>query len=292
MKKISSLGPEGTFSHYAALEYLSGNPVTGFSNAGHSKVDYASKDVLLNISMRSVFKDVAEGRASLGIVPVENSIGGPVGEVMNYLLDFKIYIKDEVLMAIHHNLAGSADLKDIKKIFVHNQTLLQCENFIEKNLNEPVIMPTMSNSESASMLKAKLADGDSSFAAIIPQYSSEIYSLDILKKNIEDQENNVTRFFVLSKEGHTDPTGKDRTSIIAIPTIDQPGLLFNILRIFAEANINLTKIESRPSKEELGHYIFHIDFWGHIKDQAVISAVNQLEKMVKVKILGSYPRKY
>jgi chorismate mutase / prephenate dehydratase len=274
MQPISSLGPEGTFSHYAAQKYIK------------------LPSILFNSSIRGVFKDVDKGRAELGIVPVENSIGGSIGEVMNYLMEFEMYIKDEVLLKVHHNIAGNSELKDIKKIFVHSQTLMQCQRFIEKNLDNPVLIRTKSNSDSAMKLGAKIAAKETAYGAIIPQNSSEIYPLNVLRRSIEDYKNNVTRFFVITKQLSTKSTGNDRTSIIAIPRVEKPGLLFNALKVFAESDINLTKIESRPSKEKLGLYIFHIDFWGHYKDACVMSTLDKLKKFIKIKILGSYPRKY
>jgi len=221
-------------------------------------------------------------------VHVENSVAGTIGQTLDLLMEFKLNIKAEDILPISHNLVGFGSINDIKILCLHPQTYEQCEIFIRKNLPKAEIMYASSNGKSAEMVaRAK----DRVKASIIPKIAAGIYRLKILKRDVQDSRFNVTRFFVVAgSDGKK--TGCDRTSIAVYPNIDRPGLLHDILGEFAKRKINLTKIESRPSKGRLGDYIFFIDFQGHKSEKNVAEAIKSVKKSAFVTVLGSYPRKY
>ncbi|MDP3765072.1 MAG: prephenate dehydratase [Nanoarchaeota archaeon] len=268
--KIATLGPEGTFSHEAVIKYNK------------------SASILFTDTIRGVFESVEKNKSNLGIVPVENSIAGTVGQTLDLLMRFGLKIKDEEILPISHNLVGFGKISDIKVLYLHPQTYEQCELFIKKNLPKTEIMETSSNGKSAEIIsKSK----DKTKASIIPEIAVDIYKLKVLKKDVQDSRVNVTRFFVI---GNSDSkkTGYDRTSIAVYPQVDMPGLLYEMLGQFAKRKINLTKIESRPSKGKLGDYIFYIDFQGHKSERQVAEALKKIGEIGFLTILGSYPRKY
>src|SRR3989344_2330889 len=268
--KIATLGPEGTFSHEAVIKY-----------------DKKAKIIFAD-TIRDVFEAVAEDKANLAIVPIENSIAGTVGQTLDYLMGFMLKIKAEEILPISHNWVGFSKLGDIKILYLHPQTYEQCELFIKNNMQKAEIIQTSSNGKSAEIIaKSK----DKTKASIIPKIAIDIYKLKILKKDVQDNRFNITRFFVIGK-GDNKKTDNDRTSIAIYPQIDRPGLLYNILGQFAKRKINLTKIESRPSKGKLGDYIFYIDFQGHKSEKNVAEALSSIESSFFVSVLGSYPRKY
>ncbi len=268
--RIAALGPEGTFSHEVALRFNT-NAKTVFAD-----------------TIRDVFGIVSNKKADFGIVPVENSIGGSVGQTLDCLIKYNLIIKAEEIIRIAHNLVGFGKISDIKYLYLHQQTYEQCESFIKKILPNVEVIMTSSNGKSAEIItKYK----DKSRASIVPIIAARIYRLKVLKKNVQDSKFNTTRFFAVGKNGNK-KTGRDRTSIAIDPQIDRPGLLHDMIGEFAKRGINLTKIESRPSKGKLGRYVFYIDFEGHITDRIVAAAIKYLGISAKVKILGSYPRKY
>lgn len=268
--KIATLGPEGTFSHEAVIKY-----------------DKRAKIVFTD-TIRDVFEAVANDKANLGIVPIENSIAGTVGQTLDFLMEFRLKIKAEEILPISHNLVGFGKTSEIKVLYLHPQTYEQCELFIKKNFPKVEIIYTSSNGKSAEIIAI---EKDKAKASIIPRIAVDIYKLKILKKDIQDNRFNVTRFFIIGKED-SKKTGYDRTSIAIYPQIDRPGLLYEMLGQFAKRKINLTKIESRPSKGKLGDYIFYIDFQGHRTEKHVAEVLKELEKTAFLTILGSYPRKY
>lgn len=265
--KIATLGPEGTFSHEAVREYD----------------DKAA--ILFTDTIREIFELISKNKASFGFVPVENSISGTVNQTLDCLNEFKIKIKAERILPINHYLAGFGKISKIKFLYVHPQTYEQCEIFIRKNLSKAEIVQTLSNGKSANIVAKSQ---DKKIASIVPKIAVKIYKLKVLKK-IEDNRLNVTRFFIIAKSDGK-KTGHDKTSIVIYPQNDRPGLLYNMLGEFAKRNINLTKIESRPSKNRLGEYIFYIDFEGHKSDKNVVETLKKIEQTAAVKVLGSYPR--
>ncbi|WP_407416319.1 prephenate dehydratase [Methanobrevibacter sp.] len=262
---ISFLGPKGTFSHEAA------------SLLGDNLVPYCT--------IPAVMESIDSNQCDMGIVPIENSIEGPVGITLDSLAhDFDLNIVGEVIISINQNLIVNpgTKLEDIKDVYSHQQAISQCHNFIEKNSIQPHYAVSTASA-------AKSIIGDKSKAAIGHTKSAELYDLDILLKDIQDVDNNETRFVVLSKD-ETDPSGNDKTSIIFSIYEDHPGSLYKILGIFNEYEINLTKIESRPSKQGLGKYLFFVDFYGHYKDNIIKKIIMEIEdKTYFFKVLGSYP---
>ncbi|MBI2101558.1 prephenate dehydratase [Candidatus Woesearchaeota archaeon] len=268
--KIATLGPEGTFSHEAAMKYD------------------RKASIIFTDTIRDVFEAVSKNKADCGIAPIENSIAGTVGQTLDYLMEFGLKTKAEEILPIRHNLAGFGKINGIKIVYLHPQTYEQCEIFIKRNLPKAEVLQTSSNGKSAEMLAKSKSKED---AAIIPKIAADIYGLKILKKDVQDAKFNVTRFFVIAKSD-SKKTGYDRTSIALYPQVDRPGLLYEMLGEFAKRKINLTKIESRPSKGKLGDYIFYIDFEGHKSEKHIGEALKQLEKSAFVAVLGSYQRKY
>ncbi|MBU0614577.1 MAG: prephenate dehydratase [Nanoarchaeota archaeon] len=268
--KIAVLGPKGSFSHQAGLKH---NP--------HAEIVFRN-------TIWYVFEAVKNMEADIGIVPIENSLSGTISATLDALTDFDFNIIDELLLPIKHNLAGAGRIEQIKVVYAHPQTLSQCEKFIRKYLPDAEIIRTSSNSKSAEIIAKK---HEKNKAAIVSQEAAEIYNLNIIKKNIQDSPYNVTRFVAVGAD-KAKMTGKDRTSISIYPQVDKPGLLYNLLGEFANNRINLTKIESRPSKGKLGDYLFFIDLEGHIDDENVREAIDTVRKVAIVKMLGSYPRAY
>lgn len=271
-EKIGVLGPEGTFSHQAAQNLSD------------------KSEIIFYKTIHDVFEAVDKHECDKGVVPIENSLGGSVGFTLDALLDFDLKIELEEIIPIVHNLLGIKGTKksEIKYLYAHNQAYSQCEKYIRKKLPNAQILETTSNGESARLVEEK---NSKEYAAIAPAIAADIYNLEILQKQIQDSKFNVTKFVVISKN-KTKPSGYDRTSITVYPQVDRPGLLWEILGYFKKNDVNLSKIESRPSKGKLGDYIFYIDIEGHISNQNEQKVITELEKVAFVKILGSYPRKY
>jgi len=232
----------------------------------------------------AVMESVANGETSFGIIPIENSIEGPVGITLDSLahkFDLKIY--KEIIIPINQNLIVNPGTKmeDIEDVYSHAQAIAQCQEFISEHRIQPhYAVSTARASKDIVGFKNKAAIGN--------RVAAELYGLEILEANIQDTDNNETRFVVVSKENHK-PTGKDKTSIIFSIYEDRPGGLYNILGIFQKDNINLTKIESRPSKKGLGKYLFFVDFNGHIEDKIIQDILDEIdENTYFLKVLGSY----
>ena len=262
---ISFLGPKGTFSHEAAS--LLGDDLVPFC------------------TIPAVMESIDSNQCVKGIVPIENSIEGPVGITLDSLAhEFDLNIVGEIVISINQNLIVNpgSKMEDIKDIYSHQQAISQCQSFIRENNIQPHYAVSTASA-------AKSIVGDKSKAAIGHYKSAELYDLEILEANIQDVDNNETRFIVLSKED-TDPTGNDKTSIIFSIYEDHPGSLYRILGIFEKYNINLTKIESRPSKQGLGKYLFFVDFYGHYKEEIIKKIIMDIEDNTYFfKVLGSYP---
>ena len=228
---------------------------------------------------------VSNDETLFGVVPIENSIEGPVGITLDSLahkFDLKIYC--EIIIPINQNLIVNPGVKmdDIEDVYSHGQAIAQCQEFIQKNNLSPHYAVSTARAVKDIM-------GHNSKAAIGNRMAAEVYGMEILEANIQDSSNNETRFVVLSKDNH-EPTGRDKTSIIFSIYEDRPGELYKILGIFQKNNINLTKIESRPSKKGLGKYIFFVDFNGHVEDETVKNILKEIEENTYfLKVLGSYP---
>lgn len=233
----------------------------------------------------AVMESVVNEECSLGIVPIENSIEGPVGITLDSLAhkyDLKIF--KEIIIPINQNLIVNPGCKieDIKEVYSHAQALSQCRDFLNKH-------DVQQHYAVSTARAAKDIIGDKSKAAIGNKKIVELYGLEILESDIQDMDNNETRFVVLSRKLH-EKTGNDKTSIIFSIYEDKPGQLYKILGIFEKDNINLTKIESRPSKKGLGKYLFFVDFKGHVNDEKIQKILKEIEENTYyLKVLGSYP---
>ncbi len=266
--KVACLGPLATFTHLAALRHFG-------SSAQFIPVD----------SIKDVFESVQEGKAAYGVVPIENSNEGVISYTLDMFMDFDLKIAAEIMLEINHNLLSvSGDIRKIKKIYSHPQAIAQCRRWIERNLPHATIIDATSTAKAA-----ELASGDEEGAAIASELAAKVYDLRFVERHIEDNRNNYTRFLVVSKE-FPPPTGKDKTSVM-LSIKDKPGALYEVLTPFKKAGINLTKIESRPSKKKAWEYIFFIDMDGHVQDKKVKKALKEVEKdCIFLKVLGSYPR--
>ncbi len=238
-------------------------------------------------SLTDVFEIVEKGKADYGIVPVENSLEGSIGQTYDLLLKSKLKISGETTLRIEHCLIANPDIKinQVKRVYSHPQALGQCRKFLEKFNWE--IIPTYDTAGSVKMLKEKkLKDS----AAIASQRAAQIYNMEILKKGIERNIKNFTRFFIIAKKDWENPTGSDKTSII-FTTKHKPGALYKALGIFAVSDINLTKLESRPIIGKPWQYNFYLDFLGHRKEKPIREALEILKQnTLFLKILGSYPK--
>jgi len=264
--RIAYMGPEATFSHLASLKRFG------------SSVEHVACD-----NVAEVFNKVEGGDCDYGVVPIENSIEGVVTHTMDLLADSDLKICSQVLLDVTHNLMSKSALSQIKEIYSHPQILGQCRQWLLKNMPKVHLIPVVSSTKAAQMVAGK-----KNAACIASQIAASLYGLTILKRNIQDSAHNITRFLVISTMD-VPPTGKDRTSVV-FSIKDKVGALHAMLTPFMRNKINLTKIESRPSKKKAWDYYFFIDCEGHQSDPRVARALSQLEGMCKfLKILGSYP---
>src|SRR4030042_977904 len=237
-------------------------------------------------SFGDVFNAVLENKVEVGVVPVENSQAGSINETYDLLLSHPLNIFGEVNLRVNHCLLAlhGENLAKIEIVHSHPQAIAQCQEFLNK-LNVEVV-PGYDTAGSAKRIKEK---GIKGHAAIASRRAAHIYDLNILAANIETNPNNYTKFFVISKKKNPQ-TLKSKTSMV-FATKNIPGALYNILGAFATRTINLTKLESRPSKDKLWEYIFYVDFEGHVDDKICEEALAELRRKTKfIKILGSYPR--
>ncbi len=265
-ERVAYLGPEGSFTHQAAESRFG-----------------AMSEYLPTFSIASVFKAVEANRAKYGVVPIENSIDGVVGETLDLLAKSPLKIVAEIYMPIHHSFASlQEDLKKVTKIYSKDIAFKQCKNFLQEHFLESIEQIPVESTAKAAMLAKK----DPTSAAICSDIAAKLYNVPILFENIEDVHTNTTRFIVLSDFKNT-PSGFDKTSILA-KLQDRPGALAHFLEDFDRANINLTKIESRPAEDKDFSYWFFIDFEGHIDDKNVqeVFAKHQND----IKWLGSYAK--
>ncbi len=238
------------------------------------------------MDFRDVFESVKKHEVQAGMVPVENSLEGSVNQNYDLFFNYDLKVFGEVIVKIAHCLIVNpgTNIDQIRLVYSHPQALAQCRSYLEKSKWE--IIPTYDTAGSVKIIKEqKLINA----AAIASERAAEIYSMEILAKDIADNKENFTRFFVLSKEDSA-PTGKDKTSVI-FSAKHEPGSLYHALGEFAKRKINLTRIESRPTKKTAWEYNFYLDFEGHRTEPKCDEALKALEKYaIFVKILGSYPK--
>ena len=245
-----------------------------------------SVEVLPCKTFREVFDKVERKEVDYGVVPVENSLVGSVVETYDLFLEYDLKVRGEVIIKVSHCLITNVetDIDSVEVVYSHPQALAQCRRFLESFGR--TLIPTYDTAGSVKMMKEKRL---LNAAAIASEKAAEIYGMKIVARDIADNPNNYTRFFVLGEEDHP-PTGNDKTSIIfSVP--HKPGSLYNALAEFAKRNINLTKIESRPTRKKLWEFNFYLDFEGHRKERKFTEAIEALKsKAYFVKILGSYPK--
>jgi chorismate mutase/prephenate dehydratase len=266
--KIAFLGPEGTFTQAAALKHF-----------GHSV------QTLPMTTIGDVFREVESGTASYGVVPVENSTEGVISHTLDEFMRSSLHICGEVELRIHHNLLGQVDdIKQIKKVYSHRQSLAQCRKWLDANLSNIEQVDVSSNAEAA-----RLASEESGSAAIAGEAAAEIYGLKTIVGNIEDEPDNTTRFLVIGKR-NVPASGTDKTSML-VSASNKSGSLHAMLEPFAKNKISMTRIESRPSRQGMWNYVFFIDIEGHAEDVNVTHALKELKEAASVvKVLGSYPK--
>lgn len=237
-------------------------------------------------TLDEVFRSVEIGEVQHGIVPIENSLEGSISRVYDLLLDSSLRVCGETQFRVSHCLIANPGVKleSVKKVYSHPQALGQCGAYI-RHMNFEIV-PTYDTAGSVKMIKENgITDG----AAIASARAAEIYGMNILAREIEDNPNNFTRFFVLAKED-SPPTGNDKTSIV-FAVKHRPGALYQFLKELADRNINLTKIESRPTRQKPWEYNFYLDFEGHRLDPVAGAALEHLnDSVIFLKVLGSYPK--
>ena len=270
-RTLGFLGPSGTYTEEACILYDSSAELRPYP------------------TITGVGKAVVSGELEEGIVPIENSLEGSVTFTLDLLISQpSLFIKGEVVVPIEHYLMakpGTVPSK-IKVIYSHPQALAQCRTYLEENYPEAQQMASLSTASAVSDSFASTVPA----AAIAPRRASELNEVDVLDQGIQDVASNVTRFAVLGLSDHA-PTGKDKTSMAFTFEDDEPGLLYRVLREFEKRNINLFKIESRPTKQYLGEYIFLMDCGGHRQESPMKEALAALSEPISMlRVLGSYPR--
>ena len=270
-KRIAYLGPRGTFTEEAAIRYDPEGELESFP------------------TVAAVSLAVSSGMAEEGVVPIENSLEGSVTATLDLLIhEETLLIKRELVLPIEHYLLVRPGTRtaDIEVVYSHPQSLGQCRGFLERCFPKARLEPSLSNAAAADVV----AEGVEGAAAIAPRRNAELRGLEVLAQSIQDSDHNVTRFVVLA--GKDSPvTGDDKTSLCFSFADDKSGLLYEALREFAERDINLAKIESRPAKLNLGEYVFLIDCEGHREDPVVREAIeNVRSRTLMLRIFGSYPR--
>jgi chorismate mutase / prephenate dehydratase len=266
--RVAYLGPEGTFTQQAVYRQF-----------GHS-VNASAQP-----SIEEVFRQVQGGEVDFGVVPIENSSQGIVTHTLDMFLHHEVCIAAEVEMRIHqHLLTQARRLDDIERVYAHQQSLSQCKHWIEKHLPHAELIALSSNAEAARRVR-HAPDA----AAIAGRHAAEVYGLPVLFANIEDHVDNTTRFLVLGRE-LLPASGDDKTTLM-IAGLDGAGALFSLLEPLARHGVNMTRIESRPSRRERWQYVFFIDVEGHVEDPGLKRALVDLEDASgEVRVLGCYPR--
>lgn len=236
-------------------------------------------------TFHDVFETVKNHRNEIAVVPIENSIEGSVSETYDLLLQDKIYVSGEIFQRINHCLIVNKEYKKIINVYSHPQALGQCRNYIQSKKLEPI--PAFDTAGAVKFIKENKMMKS---AAIASRRAAEIYEMQILEEGIEDKKNNFTRFFVISQQLVDKPSGEDRSSII-FALEHKPGSLYQVLKEFSRKRINLTRIESRPTKETPWEYYFYVDFDGHYNDEKVKLTLNRIKSQTKFfKLLGSYQK--
>jgi len=263
---IAYLGPEATFTHIAALKKFG------------SQVTYLACNTISEI-----FLEVERGSVDYGVVPIENSIEGAVTHTLDMLVDSDLKICAQIILDVSHNLLSHYGLKRIKYIYSNPQVFGQCRLWLQKHLPQAELIEVSSTTKAAQLAARRAYSG-----AIASMLAAEVYKLKVVARDIEDSPHNITRFLVIGRHD-VSSTGRDRTSIV-FSIKDKVGALHDMLVPFKKYRINLTKIESRPSKRKAWDYYFFVDLNGHFDEPRVKKALDELDGKCKfLKVLGSYP---
>ena len=267
--KVAFLGPEGTFTQEAALKHFGDSAIS----VPQSAID-------------EVFREVLAGACNYGVVPVENSTEGVISHTLDSFMDSSLKICGEVELRIHqHFMIGPNTNKDsVTRVYSHAQSLAQCRQWLNSNYPNIERVAVSSNAEAAKRVK-----GEWNSAAIAGDMACELYNLEKMWEKIEDRPDNSTRFLIIGRE-EVPRSGDDRTSVV-VSVHNKPGALHDLLEPFRRYNVDMTRLESRPSRNSKWSYVFFIDLVGHIEDQPVADVLEELTTSVaELKILGSYPR--
>lgn len=270
-RTVAFLGPRGTYTEEAALLYDPGAELRPYPN------------------ISAVGRAVAVEDTLEGVAPIENSIEGSVNFTLDLLVsENSLFIRYEIVLPIEHYLMGKPGtrLEDIEVVYSHPQALAQCREYLERNFTNANRSASLSTAQAVGYAM----NSETPSAAIAPFRSAALYEAEILASGIQDVAANATRFVVLSKSDH-EPTGNDKTSLFFTFAEDLPGQLYSVMGEFAKREINLGKIESRPTKQSLGQYVFFIDCDGHREDPPLRDAIEEIGRLVSsLRVLGSYPK--
>jgi prephenate dehydratase len=272
---VGFLGPQGTFTEEALL----------------NRLDLPEVEPVALPTIEEVLAATQRGAVDLGFVPIENAIEGTVNATLDLLVfETDLLIQAEAVLEVHLHLmaAPGVGLDDVRQVVSFPHASAQCRRFLGERLPGVPVRATNSTAEAAALVgSGELGEGA---AAIAPRLAAKLYGLDLLAESVEDHEQNATRFLLVAREGIPEPTGYDRTSIVCFQDFDRPGSLHGLLGQFAARDINLSKLESRPTKRALGDYCFVIDLEGHVADEVVADCLRDLHAQSRrVKFLGSYP---
>ncbi|WP_168014443.1 prephenate dehydratase [Halomonas salinarum] len=266
--KVSYLGPEGTFTQQAALKHF-----------GESAIS------LPMAAIDEVFREVEAGAVNYGVVPVENSTEGVVNHTLDSFMDSSMRICGEVVLRIHHHLLVSSNTRrdKVSRIYSHPQSFAQCRKWLDAHYPHAERVPVSSNAEAAKLVKTEWHS-----AAIAGDMAAKLYGLDKIAETVEDRPDNSTRFLIIGNQD-VPASGEDKTSIV-VAMRNQPGALHDLLEPFHRHKIDLTRLETRPSRSGVWNYVFFIDFRGH-RDNAQVAAVLEEVQLrcAELKVLGSYP---
>ncbi len=273
-RRVAFLGPPGTFTEEALL----------------GQHDVASIEPVAMATIGDVLTATHDGEVDAGFVPIENSIEGTVSATIDHLIfDSDLLIQREVVLDIHLHLMGSPGtaFRELRRIVSYPHASAQCRSFLQRELPGVEVVASNSTAEAARIVGEERPQET---AALAPLLAARLYGLEVLAEAVEDHADNQTRFVLVERERLPAPSGHDRTSIVCFQRSDRPGSLHQILGQFAARSINLSKIESRPTKRGLGEYCFIIDMDGHVEDEVIGDCLRELHvDLAEVKFLGSYP---
>jgi chorismate mutase/prephenate dehydratase len=262
------MGPAATFTHQAAIH--------GFG---------AGAEYVALPTISDTFLETMRGRCHYGVVPVENSTEGPVHETLDAFVDSDLKVVSEIVLPIHHQLLARYPREEVRTVFTNPVALGQCRRWLATNLPDREIVQVVSTARAA----AQAAETPSS-AAIAPRLAAEVYGLQVIAADIEDFAQNYTRFYVLARAILGGPTGADKTAVL-LSIRDRVGALRDVLERFAESGVNLSSIQSRPSRRRAWDYLFFVELEGHAADPHVEATLRAVEQdCVFLKVLGAWPR--